>query len=75
MPTSRMDPDPAIGDTAGIDGDLDAIARNTGYAEGLEYAGFWIRLAAALIDTVLLWSSPCRCWFGFTAGVTTATEG
>lgn len=54
MPTSRMDPDPAIGDTAGIDGDLDAIARNTGYAEGLEYAGFWIRLAAALIDTVLL---------------------
>jgi len=49
-----MNSDPAIGDTAGLYGDLDAIARNTGYAEGLEYAGFWIRLAAALIDTVLL---------------------
>ena len=54
MPTSRMDPDPAIGDTAGLDGDLEVIARNTGYADSLEYAGFWIRLAAALIDTVLL---------------------
>ena len=54
MPTPRMNSDPAIGDTAGLYGDLDAIARNTGYAEGLEYAGFWIRLAAALIDTVLL---------------------
>lgn len=46
MPTSRMNSDPAIGDIAGLDGDLDAIARNTGYAEGLEYAGFWIRFSA-----------------------------
>lgn len=54
MPTSRMNSDPAIGDIADLDGDIDAIARKTGYAEGLEYAGFWIRFSAVLIDTVLL---------------------
>lgn len=54
MSPSRIGSDPAIGDTAGLDGDLEVIARNTGYAGSLEYAGFWIRLAAALIDTVLL---------------------
>ena len=54
MPASRIDTDPAIGDVAALDGDLDSIARNTGYADGLEYAGFWIRLGAVLIDTILL---------------------
>jgi uncharacterized RDD family membrane protein YckC len=54
VPPSNIDSDPAIGDIAGLDGDLDAIARDTDYADGLEYAGFWIRLAAALIDAILL---------------------
>lgn len=54
MPTSRMNSDPAIGDIVGLDGDLDTIARSIGYAEGLEYAGFWVRFSAVLIDTVLL---------------------
>jgi hypothetical protein len=49
-----MNSDPAIGDIAFLDGDIDAIARNTGYADGLEYAGFWIRLAATLVDVILL---------------------
>lgn len=53
MPTSRMDSDPAIGNVAGLDDGLDEIARDTGYDDGLEYAGFWIRFAAVLIDTVL----------------------
>ncbi|MBN8737509.1 MAG: RDD family protein [Xanthomonadales bacterium] len=54
MPLSRTDTDPAIGDTTDLDGGLDAIARNAGYADGLEYAGFWVRLGAVLIDTILL---------------------
>lgn len=54
MPPSNIDSDPAIGDIVTLDGDLDAIARNTGYAEGLEYVRFWIRFSAVLIDTVLL---------------------
>ena len=64
MPTSTMNSDPAIGDTAALDGDLDAIARDTGYADGLEYAGFWIRLVATLVDTILLFviTAPLLFW-------------
>jgi uncharacterized RDD family membrane protein YckC len=64
MPTSTINSDPAIGDIAGLDADLDAIARNTGYADGLEYAGFWIRFGATLIDTILLMiiTMPLLIW-------------
>lgn len=54
MPTVRSDSDPAIGDIVSFDGHLDVNARSTGYADHLEYAGFWIRFAATLIDTILL---------------------
>jgi uncharacterized RDD family membrane protein YckC len=64
VPSSRIDFDPAIGDIAGLDGDIDAIARDTGYADGLEYAGFWIRLAATVVDTILLFviTAPLLLW-------------
>lgn len=64
MSPRNTDFDPAIGDIAGLDGDLDAIARNAGYAVGLEYAGFWIRLGATLIDTILLLviTTPLLVW-------------
>ncbi|WHZ20674.1 MAG: hypothetical protein OJF55_002823 [Rhodanobacteraceae bacterium] len=64
MSASGIGSDPAIGDIAALDGDLDAIARSTGYADGLEYAGFWIRLAASLIDTILLMlvTMPLLMW-------------
>lgn len=64
MPQSRIDPDPAIGDTTGLDDDDDVNARDTDYADGLEYAGFWIRVAATLIDAVLLFiiTTPLLVW-------------
>lgn len=64
MPTSTMNSYPAVGGTAALDGDLDAIARDTGYADGLEYAGFWIRLVATLVDTILLFviTAPLLFW-------------
>lgn len=64
MPASRIDTDPAIGDITGLDDDVATIARNTGYADGLEYAGFWIRLGATLIDAVLLMTItlPVTVW-------------
>lgn len=64
MPPPNSDSDPAIGDIAGLDGDLDTIAGDGGYAQGLEYAGFWVRLAAVLIDTVLLLvvTAPLLVW-------------
>lgn len=64
MSPARMDSDPAIGDIADLDGGLDAITRDTGYADGLEYAGFWIRFGATLIDTILLMfvTTPLLIW-------------
>ncbi|TAN07983.1 MAG: RDD family protein [Rhodanobacteraceae bacterium] len=69
MPPRNIDADPAIGDISDLDGDLDTIARKSGYAEGLEYAGFWIRLGATLIDTILLLiiTTPLLVWiYGWT---------
>lgn len=54
MVPRKFDSDPAIGDVTALDDDLDTLARDTGYADGLEYAGFWIRLGAVLIDAILL---------------------
>lgn len=64
MSASRTNSDPSIGDVAGLDGDLDAMPRSAGYADGLEYAGFWIRLGAALIDGILLMiiTMPLLVW-------------
>lgn len=71
MASSGIDSDPAIGDIAGLDGDIDAIARDSGYADGLEYAGFWIRFGAVLIDTILLMvvTVPLLVWIYGCVGV------
>lgn len=66
---TKQDSDPAIGDIAGLDGDNETIARSAGYADGLEYAGFLIRLGATLIDTILLMvgTMPLLIWiYGWT---------
>lgn len=54
MTMSTMKSEPALGDIDSLQGDLGEITRNAGYADGLEYAGFWVRFGAVLIDTVLL---------------------
>lgn len=54
MTTSTMKSEPALGDIDSLQGDLDETARNAGYADGLEYAGFWVRFGAVLIDAALL---------------------
>lgn len=54
MTMSTMKSEPALGDLDSLQGDLGEITRNAGYADGLEYAGFWVRFGAVLIDTVLL---------------------
>lgn len=56
MPTRRTDHDPVIGDIDGVDVDVtdDVPVSGSMHTDELEYAGFWIRVGASLIDTVLL---------------------
>lgn len=54
MTTSTMKSEPALGDIDSLQGDRDETTRNTGYADGLGYAGFWVRFGAVLIDAALL---------------------
>lgn len=63
MPASKMNSDPTIGDIDDLD-DLDGIAPSDGHVDDLEYAGFWIRLGATLIDTILLMivTMPLLVW-------------
>jgi uncharacterized RDD family membrane protein YckC len=49
-----MNSEPALGDSDSLQGDLDETTRNSGYADGLEYAGFWVRFGVVLIDAALL---------------------
>jgi uncharacterized RDD family membrane protein YckC len=49
-----MKSEPALGDIDSLQGDRDETTRNTGYADGLGYAGFWVRFGAVLIDAALL---------------------
>lgn len=54
LPVRHFDSEPILGDVSDIDTGPDVAARRPNRADELEYAGFWARLGAMLIDTVLL---------------------